>query len=209
MGDRAARAAPTRRVVSDDVVRSPAEAAELARPPLIVLDPIEALLDELAIGSGPVTATPLGDGHSNVTYLLTRGTERVVLRRPPRPPYAESAHDVLREARLLELLHAAGLRVPRVLATVQDTDQLGVPFVVMEHVAGHAISHTVPPELDEPAEHARIAEELIDALVELHAVDVTRRAAGPDRKAQRIPGASAPAVQRNLERGRDAADPRS
>jgi aminoglycoside phosphotransferase (APT) family kinase protein len=159
--------------VTDDVVRSQAQAAGLAQPPLIVLDPVEALLDELAIGSGPAIATPLGDGHSNVTYLLTRGTARVVLRRPPRPPYAESAHDVLREARLLELLHAAGLRVPRVLATVQDTDQLGVPFVVMEHVAGHAISHTVPPELDQPAEHARIADELIDALIELHAVDVT------------------------------------
>jgi aminoglycoside phosphotransferase (APT) family kinase protein len=162
--------------VTDDVVRTQAQAASLEQPPLIVLDPVEALLDELAIGAGPVTATPLGDGHSNVTYLLERGTERVVLRRPPRPPYAESAHDVLREARLLELLHAAGLRVPRVLATVDDTSLLGVPFVVMEHVSGHAISRTVPPELDQPAEHARIADELIDALAELHAIDV---ATGP------------------------------
>jgi len=159
--------------MSGDVVRSPAEAADLAQPPLIVLDPVEALLDELAIGAGPVTATPLGDGHSNVTYLLQRGPDRVVLRRPPRPPYAESAHDVLREARLLELLHAAGLRVPRVLSKVDDTNQLGVPFVVMEHVAGHAISRTAPPELDKPAQHTRIALELIDALAELHAVDVS------------------------------------
>jgi aminoglycoside phosphotransferase (APT) family kinase protein len=159
--------------MTDDVVRAHAEAAGLAQPPLIVLEPVEALLDELAIGAGPVIATPLGDGHSNVTYLLRRGTERVVLRRPPRPPYAESAHDVLREARLLELLHASGLRVPRILATMADTNHLGVPFVVMEYVAGHAISRTVPPELDTPAEHARIADELIDALAELHAVDVT------------------------------------
>jgi aminoglycoside phosphotransferase (APT) family kinase protein len=159
--------------VTADVVRTHAQAAGLAQPPLIVLDPIEALLDELAIGSGPVTASPLGDGHSNVTYLLQRGSQRVVLRRPPRPPYAESAHDVLREARLLELLHAAGLRVPRILARVDDTSQLGVPFVVIEHIAGHAISRTVPPVLDTPAEHARIADELIDALAELHAVDLT------------------------------------
>jgi aminoglycoside phosphotransferase (APT) family kinase protein len=159
--------------VSDDVVRSSAEAADLAQRPLIVLDPLRALLDALAIGEGPVSATPLGDGHSNVIYLLTRGPECVVLRRPPRPPYAESAHDVLREARLLQALHAAGLRVPRVLATVPDTDVLGVPFVVMEHVAGHAISRTVPPELDEPAERARMADELVDTLAELHAVDVT------------------------------------
>jgi aminoglycoside phosphotransferase (APT) family kinase protein len=159
--------------VSDDVVRSPAEAARLPRPPLIVLDSLQPLLDELAMREGPVTATPLGDGHSNVTYLLARGGDQVVLRRPPRPPYAESAHDVLREARVLRGLHAAGLRVPRVLATVADTDALGVPFVVMEHVVGHAISRTVPSELDSPGEHRRIADELIETLAELHAVDVT------------------------------------
>jgi aminoglycoside phosphotransferase (APT) family kinase protein len=158
--------------VKDDVVHSSAEAAHLAQPPLIVLDPLQALLDELAIGEGPVSARPLGDGHSNVTYLLTRGAEHVVVRRPPRPPYAESAHDVLREARLLQALHAAGLRVPRVLATVRDTDMLGVPFVVLEHVPGHAISRTVPDELDLPSEHARIADELVATLAELHAVNV-------------------------------------
>ena len=59
------------------------------------------------------------------------------------------------------------------LATVDDSSLLGVPFVVTEFVAGHAISATVPPELDTPAEHARIALELIDALAELHAVDVS------------------------------------
>jgi aminoglycoside phosphotransferase (APT) family kinase protein len=159
--------------VSDDVVQSAAEATDLPQPPLIVLDPLQALLDQLAIGEGPISATPLGDGHSNVTYLLARGTDCVVVRRPPRPPYAQSAHDVLREARLLQAVDAAGLRVPKVLAMVEDTDALGVPFVVMEHVAGHAISQTMPPELDDPAEHARIADELVDALVELHAVDVT------------------------------------
>jgi aminoglycoside phosphotransferase (APT) family kinase protein len=159
--------------VTDDVVRTQADAAGLTQPPLIVLEPVQALLDELAIGAGPLTATPLGDGHSNVTYLLARGTERVVLRRPPRPPYAQSAHDVLREARLLELLHAAGLRVPRVLANIDDSSLLGVPFVITEHVAGHAISHTVSPELDTPADHARIGDELIDALAQLHAVNVT------------------------------------
>jgi aminoglycoside phosphotransferase (APT) family kinase protein len=173
VGDRATRPAPARRVVTDDVVRSQAEAATLARAPLVVLEPVEALLDELGIGAGPVTATPLGDGHSNVTYLLTRGNERVVLRRPPRPPYAESAHDVLREARLLELLHAAGIPVPRALAIVDDTTLLGVPFVVMQHVPGHAISTTVPPQLDQPAEHARIGDQQIDALAQLHALDVS------------------------------------
>jgi aminoglycoside phosphotransferase (APT) family kinase protein len=157
-----------------DVVATLSDAAVLDRPPLVVLEPLERLLDELRIGEGPLTATPLGDGHSNVTYLLERGATRVVLRRPPRPPYAPSAHDVLREARLLGALSAAGLPVPAVLATVEDPTALGVPFVLIEHVAGHAISTTVPTALSRRQDARRIGDRMVDVLVAIHAVDVTR-----------------------------------
>jgi aminoglycoside phosphotransferase (APT) family kinase protein len=53
-----------------------------------------------------------------------------------------------------------------------------VPFYVMEEVAGTVITDTVPPTLDNPEQRARIGDELIDALVEIHAVDW--RAAGLD-----------------------------
>ena len=46
----------------------------------------------------------------------------------------------------------------------------------MERVEGEAIVFSLPPALDAPDERRRIAEELIDALVEIHAVDW--RAAG-------------------------------
>ena len=61
-----------------------------------------------------------------------------MLRRPPRPPLPPSAHDVLREARLLTALEATAARTPRVLATCDDESILGVPFYVMEEVRGHA-----------------------------------------------------------------------
>jgi len=156
-----------------DVVRSTAEADGLAQPPLVVLEPLEDLLDGLGLGSGPIDAQPLGDGHSNVTYLLTRGQARVVLRRPPRPPFPPSAHDVLREARLLEALREARLPVPRILARVADPNALGVPFVLVEHVPGHAISTTLPAALASRDDCRRISEALVDALVELHAADVS------------------------------------
>lgn len=156
-----------------DVVRSAAEAVDLTQPPLVVLEPLEQLMDGLDLGHGTIDAQPLGDGHSNVTYLLTRGDTKVVLRRPPRPPFPPSAHDVLREARLLEELHAAGLPVPRILARVEDPQALGVPFVLVEHVAGHAISTTLPPALASHDDCRRISIELVDALVKLHAADVT------------------------------------
>ena len=43
-----------------------------------------------------------------------------MLRRPPRPPLPPSAHDVLREARLLRALRDTPARVPDVLAVCAD-----------------------------------------------------------------------------------------
>ena len=87
-----------------DVVGTPAQAAGLELEPLLVLEPLAAFLDAVGLGAGPIEATAIGDGHSNVTYLLRRGEEKLVLRRPPRGPLPPSAHDVLREARLLSAL---------------------------------------------------------------------------------------------------------
>jgi hypothetical protein len=82
----------------DDIVRTHQEGERQPRPPLLVLDPLEAFLDAHGLGAGAVSATPIGEGHSNVTFLLQRGEAQLVLRRPPRPPLPPSAHDVLREA---------------------------------------------------------------------------------------------------------------
>jgi aminoglycoside phosphotransferase (APT) family kinase protein len=106
-----------------------------------------------------------------VTFLVRRGDERVVLRRPPRPPLPPSAHDVLREARLLRALEGTPVRVPRVLATCDDDSLLGAPFYLMEEVHGSVVTTDVPAAIDAPDDRRRIAEELVDGLVELHAVD--------------------------------------
>ena len=68
-----------------DIADTPAEAAALDLPPLIVREPLEAYLDSRELGAGELEAERIGEGHSNVTYLITRGDDRFVLRRPPRP----------------------------------------------------------------------------------------------------------------------------
>jgi aminoglycoside phosphotransferase (APT) family kinase protein len=155
----------------DDIVARHADAEGNDRPPLIVLEPVRAFLDEHGIGSGDVEAAPVGEGHSNVTYVLRRGDRTVVLRRPPRPPIAPSAHDVLREARLLRALETTAARAPRVLAVCEDESVIGAPFYVMEHLDGDVITDQVPRALDTPAQRRRIGDEVIDALVEVHGVD--------------------------------------
>jgi len=163
-------------IAPDDIVNTSAEAQGNARPPLLVLEPLRDFLDDLGLGRGKLEATPIGEGHSNVTYLIARGDVEVVLRRPPRPPLPPSAHDVLREARLLRALQGTPARVPKVLAVCEDPATIGCPFYVMERIEGEVIVSNVPDALDTPAERRRIAEELIDALAEIHGVDW--RAAG-------------------------------
>jgi aminoglycoside phosphotransferase (APT) family kinase protein len=153
-----------------DIVETPEQAAAEALPPLLVLKPVAAVLDAAGIGAGPLEVERIGAGHSNVTFLIRRGADRFVLRRPPRPPLPPSAHDVLREARLLSALAPTGVRVPRVLLAHEDHEALGVPFYVMEELDGTVLDTELPPGLDTPAEHRRIGMELVDALVELHAV---------------------------------------
>lgn len=155
-----------------DVVATAAEAAAQARPPLIVLEPLTAFLDAHRLGSGPLRAAPLGDGHSNVTYAIARDDVELVVRRPPRPPLPPSAHDVVREARLLSALAPAGVRVPRVLAVCEDASVLGMPFYVMERLHGDVVGPSLPDAFARPDVRRRMGEQLVDALAELHAVDV-------------------------------------
>ncbi len=158
-------------VAPDDIVRTSAEGQANSRVPLLVLDPLEAFLDQHGLGSGAVVASPIGEGHSNVTYLIERSGEEFVLRRPPRPPLPPSAHDVLREARLLRALRDTPARVPDVLAVGADEQIIGAPFYVMERVEGDVIVTSMPPALDNPEQRLATAHELIEALVEIHAVD--------------------------------------
>ncbi|HTW41093.1 MAG TPA: phosphotransferase family protein [Solirubrobacteraceae bacterium] len=158
-------------IAPDDIVQTAAEAQANSRPPLLVVQPLLAFLDAHGLGEGELVARPIGDGHSNVTYLVERAGSEFVLRRPPRPPLPPSAHDVLREARLLRALAGTRARVPEVLAVCADEQVIGAPFYVMERVEGEVIVASVPDALDTPAERRRIGEQLIDALVEIHAVD--------------------------------------
>ncbi|MCZ7588959.1 MAG: phosphotransferase family protein [Gaiella sp.] len=156
-----------------DIVATAGEAAA-GRPPLLVLDRLEAFLDAHGLGAGPVTATRIGDGGgSNFSFLLVRGERRYVLRRPPRPPLPPSAHDMVREARLQLALSPQGIRLPPILAVCEDEGVLGVAFYVMAFLDGHVVTDRLPPGLERPEARRRLGDELVDALVEIHAADVT------------------------------------
>jgi aminoglycoside phosphotransferase (APT) family kinase protein len=136
--------------------------------PLVDLDRLSGYLDSLGLGVGEPTLERVGRGLSNVTFLVSRGEVSFILRRPPRPPWPPSAHDVLREARVQEALAATPVRVPRVLAVCADDAVLGVPFYLLELVDG-ALADEV--RLDDPGPRRRFGDEVVDALAEIHEVD--------------------------------------
>lgn len=110
-------------------------------------------------------------GYSNETFYVSWGAKRWVLRRPPRGDILPTAHDMLREYRVLSALSPTNVRVPRPVLACEDESVIGVPFYLMERVEGTVIREHLPPEFAALADRRRIGEEMIDALVELHSVD--------------------------------------
>jgi aminoglycoside phosphotransferase (APT) family kinase protein len=163
-----------RSIVLVDIAATAREAEGTDRPPLLILDRLETFLDEHGLGSGPIAARRIGDGGgSNFTFLLERGSDRFVLRRPPRPPLPPSAHDVVREARLQLALVPQGIRLPEILAVCDDDTVLGVDFYVMRYLEGNVVTTALPPGLEAPEARRRLAFDLVDTLAEIHAADVS------------------------------------
>jgi aminoglycoside phosphotransferase (APT) family kinase protein len=120
---------------------------------------------------GPtVTAQPIGDGHSNLTFLVSDGHLRLVVRRPPPPPLPPGAHDVLREARLLTALERTDVPTPQVRAIAAAGELLDVPVFVMDFVDGVVITESTPAPSDDKGLRRRIGESLVDTLAALHRV---------------------------------------
>lgn len=159
-----------------EVVATAADAAGLSRPPLLVVDAVAAYLRDRELGDGSLAWQRIGEGQSNVTYAIRSGDRDLVLRRGPRPPLPPSTHDMAREARVQRLLGAAGVPVPAIVAVCEDPEVLGVPFYVMERVAGHVVTDALPAVFADPRQHAPLAVAAVDALADLHDVDA---AAGP------------------------------
>jgi aminoglycoside phosphotransferase (APT) family kinase protein len=134
------------------------------------LEQLGRFLAERGLCGPTVTAAAIGDGHSNLTFLVSDCHYQVVVRRPPPPPLPPGAHDVLREARLLAALAPTDVPAPRVLAIAAAGELLDVPVFVMDFVDGTVITESTPAPPDDEQLRRRIAESLVDTLAALHAV---------------------------------------
>jgi aminoglycoside phosphotransferase (APT) family kinase protein len=112
-------------------------------------------------------------GHSNLTYLVRFGDAELVLRRPPFGPVPPKAHDIAREHRWLTALHPVFPLAPRAWLLCDDPSVIGSIFYIMERRRGIVVRHHEPPALaGHPEVRRRVSEALVDALSDLHAIDI-------------------------------------
>jgi aminoglycoside phosphotransferase (APT) family kinase protein len=144
--------------------------SEASSSPGLDLGRAAPFLREAAGGAltGPLRASVISGGRSNLTYVVSGETGRVVVRRPPLGHVLPSAHDMAREYRVISALFATGFPVPRPLRLCADPDLIGAPFYVMEYVDGVVLrgAGDVGPDAA-----AHCGQELIDLLVRLHGID--------------------------------------
>jgi aminoglycoside phosphotransferase (APT) family kinase protein len=123
----------------------------------------------------PLVVEQFPGGHSNLTYHVRFGATELVVRRPPLGPVPPTAHDMAREFRWLSAVHPVFPLAPRVYLLCEDLSVVGSIFCVMERRHGIVIRHEEPPQIkDHPDVRRRVGAALIDALADLHAIDIQR-----------------------------------
>ncbi|MFJ6485098.1 MULTISPECIES: phosphotransferase family protein [unclassified Streptomyces] len=144
-----------------------------ADPRGLDLERLRGHLDRVRPGlvTGTLRGRLIEGGRSNLTYEITDGSARWVVRRPPLGHVLATAHDMRREHRVIEALHGTAVPVPEPLLLCEDEAVLGAPFYVMEFVDGVPYRTAEQLAAIGPERTRRAVLGLVDTLVDLHAVD--------------------------------------
>jgi len=150
----------------DTIAVRTGEALDLPRVEQYLRSHIEGL------GEGSLHVRQFPSGASNLTYLVQIGDWEGVLRRPPFGPVPPKAHDMEREAGLLQKISPAFPLAPMPYVFCNDLSILGVPFYVMERRKGMVLNNAFPQGVTPTGELCRrISLTVVETLVQIHAVD--------------------------------------
>lgn len=122
--------------------------------------------------AGPVQFAFVSGGRSNLTYRVTDAAGATyAVRRPPTGGVLSTAHDVSREWRFISALAPTAVPVPPPVAYCADTEVTGSEFYVMGFVEGKVLADRDAGEEMARAARGRAADQVVDVLVALHALD--------------------------------------
>ena len=121
--------------------------------------------------TGPLTASLVAGGKSNLTYIVGDGQHEWVVRRPPLGHVLATAHDMGREYRVMTALRPTDVPVPLTYAHCTDPDVLGAEFYVMERVHGTPYRSAAELSALGPERTEAISRATVETLATLHSVD--------------------------------------
>jgi aminoglycoside phosphotransferase (APT) family kinase protein len=124
-------------------------------------------------GTGPITfVSKIEGGSQNNLFLIHRGPEKMVLRRPPRHLRKNSNATMVREARLLEGLKDSAVPHARLYGACSDEAVIGACFYVMQPLDGWSPKGPLPGRFATDAGWRRkMSESFVEAGAALAAVD--------------------------------------
>jgi aminoglycoside phosphotransferase (APT) family kinase protein len=124
-------------------------------------------------GAGLLELTRIGEGVgvANALFVVSRGGERWVLRRPPNVVNTPGASDISREWRLLSALEGTPVPHPTPILLCEDAEVIGAPFLVMSEVDGFTPVGTLPAPYNDPQARRSLAFAMVDAIADLSVVE--------------------------------------
>src|SRR5260370_22949486 len=132
---------------------------------------LKRVLDERKLGD---TSAPRSEnisfGHSNEVHLIHFDGNSWALRRPPRGPLLPTAHDMMREYRVIKALQDTAVPVPRVYAVCDDSSYIGAPFYLMDYMRGDVVRADNKHFAQTPELRRQVSEQMVDVLVALQEV---------------------------------------
>jgi aminoglycoside phosphotransferase (APT) family kinase protein len=120
---------------------------------------------------GTLSAEVIGGGRSNLTYRVTDGVSRWVVRRPPLGHVLATAHDMAREHRVITALADTRVPVPRTLMLCEDPSVIGAVFFVMEEAPGTVYRRHEQTDALTSGEREHLGRALVETLADLHDID--------------------------------------
>lgn len=122
---------------------------------------------------GSPTLAQFAGGASNLTYLLAYPDRDFILRCPPAGARSQAAHDMVREARVMQALSQSYPHVPDIVAIDETGAVIGTEFLVMQRLSGIILRKDLPPALGlGPDQIGQLCRNVLDELVALHRIDV-------------------------------------
>ena len=134
-------------------------------------DALATFLDREVGPADSLTVAGEGGGYSNETIFVEWGDRDLVVRRPPPDETADTAHDMLREYRIIDALQDTDVPVARTVTACEDPSVLGTEFYVMDRLEGEVIHTEEPARFGTPERREALADAFIDALAAVHRVD--------------------------------------